>query len=120
MNMMSPQIIFCAECGAANSMQATSCFACSHALTTSSPSPSPPFIPAQPAAVSTSTSTVALTIGSLLNSRYAIIDEIGQGGFGTVYKARDTRRKNRLVAIKEINLHALKPREIIEATDSYN
>src|SRR5437588_2161666 len=115
MSLMSPQLIFCAECGVANSMQATSCFTCSHTLTISSPLPSPQFIPAQPATVSTSTSTAALSVGSLLNSRYKILKEIGQGGFGTVYKAQDTQRRNHLVAIKEINLHALRPREIIEA-----
>ena len=37
-----------------------------------------------------------------------------------VYKARDTKRKRRLVAIKQIDLATLSPRQMIEATDSYN
>ena len=55
----------------------------------------------------------------VLVQRYYIEEEIGQGGFGIVYKARDIHW-NRRVAIKQINLHALNAKEIIEATDSYN
>src|SRR5439155_20162228 len=40
--------------------------------------------------------------------------------FGVVYKARDIKRRHRLVALKQIDLGGLSPRQIIEATDSYN
>lgn len=56
----------------------------------------------------------------LLAGRYSILRKIGEGGFGIVYLAQDTRQKKKMVAIKQINLGALSTRQIIEATDSYN
>lgn len=55
-----------------------------------------------------------------LAQRYDIVERAGQGGYGIVYKASDRQRKNMLVAIKQIDLNVLSPREMIEATDSYN
>lgn len=57
--------------------------------------------------------------GSLLLQRYQIQEKVGQGGFGSVYKAWDMLRK-RTVALKQIPLANLSTREMIEATDSYN
>lgn len=58
--------------------------------------------------------------GSLLAGRYRILAKVGEGGFAAVYKARDTQGRRRVVAIKQIDLGGLRPRQIIEATDSYN
>ena len=55
----------------------------------------------------------------LLAGRYRILRKAGEGGFGIVYQAQDTRQK-KMVAVKQINLGALSTRQIIEATDSYN
>jgi serine/threonine protein kinase len=48
------------------------------------------------------------------------VREIGKGGFGVVYLARDMKRRRRLVAVKQINIGKLSARESIDATDSYN
>lgn len=117
--MLSAQMLFCDECGAANSLQETTCFACKQMLAA-------PIRAVQPvniqnnASTALSTFTDALAPGFLLAQRYIIVREVGQGGFGIVYEAKDCQRKSRSVAVKQINLCALKPREVIEATDSYN
>ena len=42
-------------------------------------------------------------IQTILNSRYQIIKELGQGGFGTTYLAKDNQEDNSLCAIKQLN-----------------
>ncbi|MEH2170996.1 MAG: protein kinase [Nostoc sp.] len=44
-----------------------------------------------------------ITIGTVLQNRYRIIQILGQGGFGRTYLAEDQRRFNELCAIKELN-----------------
>ncbi|MBG1267441.1 serine/threonine protein kinase [Nostoc sp. WHI] len=43
-----------------------------------------------------------ITVGTLLQNRYRIIQILGQGGFGRTYLAEDQRRFNELCAIKEL------------------
>ena len=131
---------FCEECGAANPDDATHCFACKAPLirvseaSSASASPVQPVTVAPPpvsqvtagpvSAVSTPGSTTplsdSLTPGTLLQNRYRIESEIGQGGYSIVYKARDTSRYGRIVTIKQINLRNLSSRQIIEATETFN
>ncbi len=122
--MISSQMFYCEECGAANPGDAVYCFACHHPIDTTtaqmvtSASASPTPVPVVPVSIA----PVQVIATSLLNNRYEIICEVGQGGFGVVYKARDTYSKSQLrqVAIKQINLGSLSSRQIIDATDSYN
>ena len=57
--------------------------------------------------------------GTVFRNRYYIIGEVGAGGFGSVYKAKDTLRGDRLVAIKEVKLLGLHQQAMIEATNAF-
>ncbi|MEH2433426.1 MAG: protein kinase [Nostoc sp.] len=50
-----------------------------------------------------------LTVGTVLQNRYRIIQILGQGGFGRTYLAEDQRRFNELCAIKELISTATEP-----------
>lgn len=43
-----------------------------------------------------------ISVGTVLQNRYRIIQTLGQGGFGRTYLAEDQRRFNELCAIKEL------------------
>ncbi len=118
--MTAPLSFFCSECGAANTVQATYCFACNEPLAHSASLPSAQLpLPALPVPV-VPPPAVPPGPGSLLHERYKLVREIGQGGFGVVYLAEDGQWNHRQVAIKQINIGKLSVRESIDATDSYN
>jgi serine/threonine protein kinase len=52
--------------------------------------------------------------------RYHLIEKLGEGGFGAVYKASDMQRGNQLVAIKEVGLSGLAPEAMAEAIDTFH
>lgn len=117
--------LFCDQCGAANPSQAIVCFACHQPLhappsAQTTQTPVQAVVSARQDALVSETHDAPSVPVSHLHQRYHIISEIGQGGFGVVYKAQDRQNKNKLVAIKQINLHSLSPRAIIDATDTYN
>jgi len=117
---MTAQATFCDECGASNPLQATRCFACDAALYPSALSPL-----LLNRAASTNVAILSnrvlglLAPASLLHSRYSIVRQIGTGGFGAVYQAKDTLFSHRLVAIKEMSQDGLTPRELADATAAF-
>src|SRR6202049_1257428 len=62
---------------------------------------------------------ISLFPHTLFMDRYYVLNEVGSGGFGSVYKAKDTRNGDKLVAIKEVNLTGLLARTRIEATSAF-
>ena len=64
-------------------------------------------------------SSVGLQLQALFRDRYFILNKIGAGGFGLVYKATDVQCGDRFVAIKEVCLLGLHPQTVIEATTAF-
>jgi serine/threonine protein kinase len=95
--------LFCTHCGAANLAQVAFCYACGQPIQT----------PEHPAG------SGPLRVGSLLKQRYQIIQRIGTGGFGAVYRAEDQDLGRRLVAVKEMSQYNLDSQAIAEATRAF-
>src|SRR6266496_2425963 len=55
----------------------------------------------------------------VLKERYHIIRELGKGGMGAVYEAKDTNLEDRRVAVKEMTQHNLRPQEILAASQAF-
>src|SRR6266568_880365 len=104
--MITPTL-FCDRCGTANRAQAVFCAACGQRLHT-------------PLVGSMSNSLTGLLVQHhMLKQRYRIINQIGRGGFGAVYKAMDIQFGNRLVAIKEMSQSSLDLQELTKAVDAF-
>ncbi len=130
----STLILFCEECGAANETAAAACIACQLPLTSSLENL--PVLPMAPVNIAppvvrevvagglgtsgNQSAPLDFLPGTLLLGRYQIRQEIGRGGFSIVYLAEDLAAQRHLVAIKRIYLHTLTPRQVIDATETFN
>jgi len=135
----SSLLVFCEECGLANDPAASHCAACRYPLTMRGVS-APPVAPVKVAPAPVLEVTLAPQLaagrprilvenlgplgqfcrGTVLDGRYEILEEIGQGGFSTVYRAKEIGGNGREVAIKRIELSRLSPRQVIDATETFN
>ncbi len=94
--------LYCTACGAANQPGATFCSVCGQALQAAAPD-----------------NTGELATGTLLQQRYRILNRLGSGGFGAVYKVADTRLGDRILAVKQMSQSGLKPQEIADAAEAF-
>ncbi len=130
----SSMVLFCSQCGLANDPTAPHCSACQHVLVSlASPPeeqiPVTPIVVAPPAfqeiladnssLLNQMRAPVDVQLGTILIGKYRIEEEIGEGGFSIVYRGKELG-SNRQVAIKRIPISALTPRQIIDATETFN
>lgn len=100
---MAASTIFCIHCGAANPQQAKFCFSCGQ----------------QVLEANETRQLALLQPGALLKQRFKILGQIGQGGFGAVYKVEDKGLGQRLLAVKEMSQHNLRPQEILDGVEAF-
>ena len=98
--------MICPKCNSENSDSSRYCSSCAAPLTSSKD--------AQPLLTKTlETSTEKLSRGTLFAERYEIIEELGKGGMGTVYRAEDKKAKEE-IAIKLIKPEIAADKNTIE------
>ena len=102
----SQSLRFCSHCGAPNRLLSKYCSRCGNLLEEPLPDP-------------LTGQAGALKAQSLLLQRYRIVTQLGQGGFGTIYKAQDTRFNNALRAVKEMSAQSLDPAERQQAIAAF-
>lgn len=109
--------ITCRNCGTSNAPHEQFCVRCGYSLvssaTTRSATSAPPGLVGRRI-------TGALAAGIVINGRYRVVQLVGKGGFGAVYKASDERfQAKRIVAVKEMSDAQLNPKEKAAAQQAF-
>ncbi|HEU5374517.1 MAG TPA: WD40 repeat domain-containing serine/threonine-protein kinase [Ktedonobacteraceae bacterium] len=116
--MVSSQL-FCTYCGAANPVQAKFCFSCGQTLNGQEQVAPSTDITEQSRAPKKVSPDGQLKPGTVLKQRYKILSQIGQGGFGAVYKAEDQELGQRLLAVKEMSQQPFHSQEIEAGVEAF-
>lgn len=94
--------VTCTQCQRINRLGAKFCSTCGNLLP-SQPQPDP--WGGYPANLGTG----MLSTNSMVNNRYLIVQKVGQGGMGAVYKVTDTHNNHQILALKEMSDSAIDP-----------
>lgn len=104
--------IICSNCQNTNRLGAKFCFGCGQPL------PSQPQMNWQ--TYPPNLGTGMLSTNSMVNNRYLIIQKVGQGGMGAVYKITDTQRHGQVLALKEMSASAVDPVDRPQMINQFN
>lgn len=115
---MGATSVFCIDCGAANPLHAKFCFACGEAVN-GQILPTTDMTTQIKALNHAGSTTELLKPGEVLKQRYKMLCQIGQGGFGAVYKAEDKELGQRLLAVKEMSQQYLSQPEIAAGVEAF-
>ena len=116
---MGVMSFFCIQCGAANPLQAKFCFSCGQAVNGQGRVEEATDVTGQIRPVKSIDPSGQLKPGEVLRRRYKVHSQIGQGGFGAVYKAEDKELGQRLLAVKEMSQQHLSPQEIEAGVEAF-
>lgn len=116
---MGATSVFCMDCGAANPLGAKFCFACGEVVKGLDQTLPATDMTMQVKAIKNANATGLLKPGDVLKQRYKILSQIGQGGFGAVYKAEDKELGQRLLAVKEMSQQHLNQQEIEAGVEAF-
>ncbi|GHO53003.1 hypothetical protein [Ktedonobacter robiniae] len=115
-------MLFCDHCGGGNETTASACQFCQQPLSRLQLDDEESISASSQGAgqrMITIVPVVPLEPGVLFKGRYQIVEVLGEGGYGSTYKAEDAKLKGMAVAIKMIDLAGLSPSQTHDAIATF-